>query len=426
MLETILPCRAIRRSMALAAVLPLVLSSALAQEPAAAPPATSAVAPEAPGTRTVEVPFKSHDGHEMLGKLTMPTSPGKHPVVVYVQNAEAMTADMRRPSPRGGTFNYFDLYREKLAGLKVGFFGYEGRGVHAGDTPPRYERIDWDVYNTSTIENKVRDVLTAVGIVQKHPGVDPAQVYLMGTSEGTLLAAQAAARAPKEIKGLVLYAVLSSTLKDALKYMSAEGNFLMLRQFFDMDKDGRISLKEFVDDPRRLRRGAMPNVEFKVFDLNEDGHYTVDEARARVKELLQAVDTEKLEVVDAYLAKTAVVSIPKGWVKDEFAQAPMWSFLSKLDMPVGLFHGTHDNLTDVEGVRKLEEQARTAGKTNLEFHYFDGLDHSLGIVEYFVRGTLPAGHKAIFDYVARQVGSARELPRPPLSTPDKAPAKGSR
>ena len=152
----------------------------------------------------------------------------------------------------------------------------------------------------------------------------------------------------------------------------------------------------------------MPNVEFKVFDLNEDGYYTVDEARTRVKDLLAAVDAENLEFVDAFLAKTALVSIPKGWAKDEFAQAPMWSFLSALDMPVGLFHGTTDNLTDVEGVRKLEEQARKAGKANLEFHYFDGLDHTLGIVEYFVRGTLPEGHKAIFEFIERQVKSHKE------------------
>jgi hypothetical protein len=50
-----------------------------------------------------------------------------------VQTAEGMTADMKRPNPRGGTFNYFDLYRDKLAGLDMGFFGHEGRGIHSGD-----------------------------------------------------------------------------------------------------------------------------------------------------------------------------------------------------------------------------------------------------------------------------------------------------
>jgi hypothetical protein len=82
----------------------------------------------------------------------------------------------------------------------------------------------------------------------------------------------------------------------------------------------------------------------------------------------------------------------------------MWSFLSGLTMPIGLFHGIDDNLTPVEGVRALEDLAKKAGKTNMEFSYFGGLDHTLGIGAYFVRGTLPDGHQAIFEYIARQTG----------------------
>jgi len=38
----------------------------------------------------------------------------------------------------------------------------------------------------------------------------------------------------------------------------------------------------------------------------------------------------------------------------------------------------------------------------MEFHYFDGLDHSLNIDEYFKSGTIPAGHKAIFEFIKRE------------------------
>ena len=53
----------------------------------------------------------------------------------------------------------------------------------------------------------------------------------------------------------------------------------------------------------------------------------------------------------------------------------------------------------VAGVRELEERARTAGKTRMEFHYFAGLDHSLGLGSYFRTGKLPAGHQAIFAFI---------------------------
>ena len=161
----------------------------------------------------------------MRGKLTVPNTAGPYPVVIYVQTAEGMTVDMKRPLPNG-TFNYFDLYREKLPEMGVAFFSYEGRGVTMGDAPPRYEKIDRVVYNTSTLDNKVRDALSAVDVVLKQKGIAPGEVFLMGASEGTLLAAEAAARAPDKVKGgLILYAILSSTLKDMLKFQAADGPF---------------------------------------------------------------------------------------------------------------------------------------------------------------------------------------------------------
>src|SRR5215472_8403114 len=77
--------------------------------------------------KTVEIPFKSYDGYEMFGKLTVPASSGSHAVVIYVQTAEAATVDVKVTDGRGGTFNYFDLYRTKLPQMNVAFFGYEGR-----------------------------------------------------------------------------------------------------------------------------------------------------------------------------------------------------------------------------------------------------------------------------------------------------------
>src|SRR5215813_5969223 len=136
-----------------------------------------------PKTKTTEIRFTSHDGYEMFGKLVLPASAGNHPVVIYVQTAEGSTVDMKRRKAGGGTFNYYDLYREKLPEMNVGFFSYEGRGITGGDQPPRFEKIDRDIYNTSTLDNKVRDILSALRVVQKQPGVDASRIFLMGASE---------------------------------------------------------------------------------------------------------------------------------------------------------------------------------------------------------------------------------------------------
>ena len=354
-------------------------------------------------SQTTEISFKSHDDLPMLGKLTAPNTNGPYAVVIYVQTAEGMTVDMKRPRPGGGTFNYFDLYREKLPEMGVGFFSYEGRGVNMGDAPPRYERIDRNVYNTSTLDNKVRDVLSAVDVVLKQKGVDSAKIFLMGASEGTMLAAETAARAPDKVKGgLILYAVLSSTLKDMLKYQAADGPFMVINAMFDTNKDGQTSSAEFEADPGKNRATRLQNTAFDVLDANHDGTFTAEDFRTLRKPLVDTIESDNYEGIDAWLKQTSVVDLPTGWVKDHFAHPPMWSFLSRLTIPVGLFHGTADNLAPIAGTKNLEAQAKQAGKSNMEFHYFDGLDHSLGIGNWFVRGVLPEGHKAIFEFIRVQ------------------------
>jgi pimeloyl-ACP methyl ester carboxylesterase/DNA-binding transcriptional ArsR family regulator len=352
---------------------------------------------------TVEVPFMTHDGYPMLGKLTMPDTGGGHAVVMYVQTAEGMTVDMKRPLGANRTFQYFDLYRTKLVEKNIGFFSYEGRGIRNGGEPPRFETIDREVYNTSTLENKVRDAISAVAALREQPGVDASHILLMGTSEGTLLAAETASRIPDQVHALALYAVLSENMRGTFKFILTDGGFLAYRGFFDTNRDGAISQQEFEADPRRYREQVFRNAPFDTFDRNGDGNFTVDEMRPLAAPLLDAVDADDFAVLDRWTQTAAGVSTPTNWFRDHFAHAPIWTFLEKLDMPVGFFHGEADTNTSAAALRDLEARARAAGKTQMEFHYFPGLDHSLGIVAYFVNGTIPAGHQAIFEFIFRQL-----------------------
>lgn len=351
--------------------------------------------------QTREIAFVSHDGHPMFGKLTLPDTTSRHAVVIYVQTAEGMTVDMKRSLGGNRTFNYFDLYRERLPAMNVGFFSYEGRGVRMGDALPRYEQIDPAVYNTSTLDNKVRDILSAVRTVSQQPGVDPSRIFLMGASEGTYLAAEAASHAPSEIHGLVLYGILSSTLQDALRFMAGDGAMMQINAIFDTNKDGSISRDEYAVDAAR-RRAGLATTTFEQLDVDTDGTFTSADFLKLRKGIIDAIDAKQAESVAAWLKLTAVVSIPDNWLQDHFAHADMWSFLSKLDIPVGLFQGLADANTPAEGTRALEARAKAAGKANLQFSYFEGLDHSLGLGRYFGGGPLPTGHTAIFEFIRVQ------------------------
>jgi pimeloyl-ACP methyl ester carboxylesterase len=389
--------------MALVALVPLLL---LAHGPipqvADSPAVTSSVL-------TTEHEFQTYDEHSLFGKLSVPSGGGRHPVVVYVQTAEGMTVDMKRQLPQGGTFNYFDLYASKLPPLSVGFFRYEGRGIRMGTQPPRYEEIEREVYDTSTLENKVRDVLSAVSMLAELPSVDPTRIYLLGASEGTLLAAEAAARSEGRVAGLILYGSMSGTLRDLFRYIMTDGGFLTYRGFFDTDDDGRISPEEFEADPQQYRARVFQGAPFAVFDRDEDGFFTAADMPGLTRPYLNAIDQDNYAVLDNWARTAAGVATPSGWFQDHFEHEPIWTFLAPLDIPIGFFHGIQDNMAPVEGVRELERRAQTEGRTNLEFHYFEGLDHSLGIMNYFLADELPEGHVAIFDFIAR-TAHAEESP----------------
>jgi len=354
-------------------------------------------------TTTRDIEFTSHDGHAMLGRLTLPNTPGNHPVLVFVQNAEASTLDQRTRNATGGPVAFFDLYRENLAPLNVGFFSYEGRGVHTDPAAPRGMHIDADVYNTSSLENKVQDVISAVRILQKQPGVDTKKIMLRGVSEGTLLGAEAASRIPGDIHAIVQSGMIGSTLQDMLKFMAAGGTFIQHRGHWDADNDGRISAAEYEADPKGVRRKSLPGIAFTVFDPDGDGFYTETDRERLSKPLVDAIGAGNITIVEGFLKTSATVPIPPGWVKDHFAHQSMWDFVSKLTMPVGVFQGEDDANTPASGVRALEARAKAAGKTNVEFKYFPGLGHGLGSTEYFTAGRPSAGYAAIFDFIARVV-----------------------
>lgn len=150
---------------------------------------------------------------------------------------------------------------------------------------------------------------------------------------------------------------------------------------------------------------VLKNLPFDDVDQNRDGFFTVEELimlSKPLRELRDAVDQENYGVLDQWAKTSAAVVTPKDWFKDHFAHQPIWTFLSKLNIAVGCFQGGADAMAPIGGVRKLEETAKKAGKSKMEFHYFENLDHSLNIIEYFLKGTLPAGHQAIFEFIKNQ------------------------
>ncbi len=349
---------------------------------------------EKPNYSTTDIEFKAHDGVDMFGRIVLPDSTPPRAIVIAVQAAEGATVDMRRSLGDGKTFNYYDLYRKHLAAKNIGFFSYEGRGIRMGDEAPRYETIDWKIYNTSTLDNKVQDVLSAIDAVRNRSAVADAPIFLLGASEGTLIAAEAASRKPDKVAGLVLYGVLVTNLRETFRYIMSDGAFLRYRKSMDSDNDNNVSKEEW----DAIVKGA---VEFSKADQNGDGTFNVEDVKIGTQTYLDAIDGDDYEVLQAWAAKSAAVSVPERWFKDHFAHEANAKFLLSLDIPIACFHGDMDAMTPVSAVKELQARAKDAKLDKMEFHYFEGLDHSLNIANYFVHGEMPAGHRAIFEFIDR-------------------------
>ena len=168
----------------------------------------------------------------------------------------------------------------------------------------------------------------------------------------------------------------------------------------DKNKDNIITKTEWDE--------VVKDVDFSKADLNSDDKFTVADIKILTKQYLDAIDNDDYKVLHAWAKAGAAVAIPDGWFKDHFSHEDMWSFLSKLDIPVGCFHGDADRMAPISAVKELETKAKKANLTKVEFHYFEGLDHTLNIGQYFVNGKMPKGHRAIFEFIDRIVPAKQQ------------------
>jgi alpha-beta hydrolase superfamily lysophospholipase len=350
-----------------------------------------------------EVKFSSHDGHAMYGRLAIPQSGTIRAVVIRVQTCQGMTIGSARDDGFGRFDRGFDAYSKAFPEHGVAYFCYEGRGIRTGDKPPKFEVVDRKVYDTSTLDNKVRDVQSAISAVRDQPGCSKAKIFLLGASEGSLLAAEAAAKKPTLIDGVVLGPVLPGNLQSSLRFALIDGQFRKLLQNFDNNADGKITKNEYEADKKGFRtKTDLRNVEFSDLDANGDGVLTVDDLKIMCKEYLDALEVKDWKKLDEWVVLSGGTR-PKGWLEDHFAHAPIWKFLEPLSIPVGVFHGQDDCVCSVDEVKKLERLMLKAKKDNIQFEYFDGHDHSLNADEFSLSSRVSKGQAAIISYVIKQL-----------------------
>jgi uncharacterized protein len=160
-----------------------------------------------PGSRERAVTFRSA-GLDLAGTLTLPAT-GEPPPAVLLLPGSGQTD--RNDNARALAINVFPPFVQALDGAGLATFRYDKRGVgaSAGD----YWRTGFD--------DRLTDAVAAVDWLRGQPDVDSSRIFVLGHSEGALLAVRlAAGGAP--VAGLVLLAGSAKTGEQTLRWQGAK------------------------------------------------------------------------------------------------------------------------------------------------------------------------------------------------------------
>ncbi len=147
--------------------------------------------------KTLDVTIAST--YPLLGTLTLPaTGAGKHPAVLFLHGSGPID---RNSDAKGMPLGVFKLLAEQFGKNGFASLRYDKRGIGAsgGD------------YHATGMYDLVDDAVEAVRFLKTQPDIDPDRIFLVGHSEGAILAPQVFEREP--VAGLVLLAGIAESLR---------------------------------------------------------------------------------------------------------------------------------------------------------------------------------------------------------------------
>ena len=183
--------------------------------------------------------LKLDDAYTTKAEIDLPaTAPAPMPAVLMLGGSGQSDMNGAGPTPIG--WPVFQTYKEMLDNLvRHGFIVYKfnKRGLDTGG-----QIIDQARSDQRTNEMLVKDAATALRQFLADPRVDKQKVFLLGHSQGSLIAAQVAQLFPGQVKGLVLTGTITDW-KTAFDYQLVN-RFIEAANQADLNHDGKVSPPE--------------------------------------------------------------------------------------------------------------------------------------------------------------------------------------
>lgn len=342
--------------------------------------------------------IKTKDEFVLDALLSTPDDNHKK-LVLFVNGSGPYTYNTKRQKPDGSIFNYFDLFANEFTNRGIAFCRYSTRGVTDGETSPYYTTIDEEAYASYLPHNSTGDLNSIITFLREN-GYKDKEIYLLGWSEGTIIAPLAISKYSIDVEGLLLAGYCNETLYNALIWqLSGNSELVQYRSLFDYDKKGYVSKKDFEEDRNKVRSTLFSNISFEQLDINCDNKLTEADFAPKTKKHLDEVINAIKFNDDEWLAQNRGIKLTSAWFKEHFLLEPNKSTLLKLELPIHIFSGEYDALTPIEYTLDIKSEFDKLGRKNLFIHIFENHDHDLNYSSYIARKELSEGLQAIFDIV---------------------------
>jgi predicted esterase len=275
---------------------------------------------------------------------------------------------------------------------------YNTRGVDMGNEEPLFADINDKEYKKYLPSNSVKDIEAIVLHLKNQNKYKNSKIFLLGGSEGTIIAPLVALNNNVRIDGLLLFGYCNENLKDTLTWqLSGNSELIYWLYFFDYDKKGYITKEDFEADKYKVKPQLFGDKSFEEIDINNDGIINIEDAAVmslpHLRNMLNAIENDD----DEWLKNNHGVRLTTGWFKEHFALKPTKEILPLLDLPIYIFQGELDHMCPVFYAEDIKKKFDELGKNNLTVNIFEKHDHDLNYVLFPMHNEISKGLTSIFN-----------------------------
>ena len=291
---------------------------------------TAAAVPE--GVTEKDVTF-TRGGLTLAGTLTLPAgATGLVPGVLFIAGSGPVDRNENAP---GMETNIFSQLAVSLAKAGIGSLRYDKRGVGKSG----------GVFADVSMEDLVADARAALSALEGMGGIDPKQIFILGHSEGGILAPILAAD-NSDLDGIVLLAAPAHSL-----------DWIIRKQIEEVNRDAGKSDAE-------VQAALAQEDQYLDFVRGSKGNwsdYTFDQLKKAMPWLTQQK-----------YSQLKMLSLT--WLRQHFHHDPI-ATIKKVTCPVLIVQGEKDYQVPADEANLLASALKEAGNTNVTVDLFPDLNH---------------------------------------------------